>query len=265
MSRIWSGTPILPMSCRRKPYSSAGIARRAPGRSRAASSRRVALNPLRVLARAGVLRPERRSRAPRPSRGTRSRAGRAGRARSRRGDGGRARRGRAAPRRSWLGARRIGAPTLAPARRSTTPSSSSGRNGFSSSASAPAAPATSSTSSIPVRSTIRIDARVGAGLELPAEREPVHPGHADVEHDHVRLRGGDPLARPRRRSRPRRRRRRRPRTSSAAARGILNRRRPAAGASFPPDRSAYRLLLSAARTKLERDLPRLGERRRLAS
>jgi len=36
-------------------------------------------------------------------------------------------------------------------------------------------------------------ARLGAGLELPAEGEPVHSGHADVEHDHVRLGGGDPL------------------------------------------------------------------------
>ena len=80
--------------------------------------------------------------------------------------------------------------------------------------------------------------RVGGGLELPAEGEPVHPGHADVEHDHVRPGGGNPLlglggasslvdvdvdvleGRPQ------------------AGRGTLNRHLPATGASFPPDRNA---------------------------
>ena len=35
-------------------------------------------------------------------------------------------------------------------------------------------------------------ARVLARLQLAAEREPVHAGHADVEHDHVRTRRRDP-------------------------------------------------------------------------
>jgi hypothetical protein len=56
-SRIWSGTPILPMSCRRKPYSSAGSAAEV-GIDRARQLEGVALHPLRVLARPGVLRPE---------------------------------------------------------------------------------------------------------------------------------------------------------------------------------------------------------------
>ena len=36
-------------------------------------------------------------------------------------------------------------------------------------------------------------ARVGAFLQLPAKGEAVHAGHSDVEHDHVRPLGGDPL------------------------------------------------------------------------
>ena len=56
LSRIWSGTPILPMSWRRNPPR-CGI--RGELRVIARASRRVPLDALGVLARAGVLRPRR--------------------------------------------------------------------------------------------------------------------------------------------------------------------------------------------------------------
>ena len=59
LTRMSSGTPILPMSWSRNPYSSAGSAASAGSTARG-ELERVALHPLRVLARARVLRLQRR-------------------------------------------------------------------------------------------------------------------------------------------------------------------------------------------------------------
>ena len=175
LCRICSGTPILPMSCSRKPYSSEGFAAYA-GIEHACELERVALHAVGVLAACRCPSSRGRPRARRPCRGRRARAARAARARSRRGGGGRARRGAAAPPPSGRSTCATAFRRVPPASRSTTPSSSSGRNGFSRSASAPAAPATSSTSSRPVSSTTGISAVAGSDLSARQKASPSMPG-----------------------------------------------------------------------------------------
>jgi hypothetical protein len=178
---------------------------------------------------------------------------------------GRGRRGRAAPRRSAPWTRRIGAPTPDPAK--ALDDRRAARVAGTASTAArprPAAPATSSTSSMPGEQDDADPARAPHWpFSSRQNAEAVHPGHADVEHDHVGADAPNGATRPRRRSRPRRPRPGRPRRSSSGAGGtriVIDQQQ----AHFvsprieKPCRQRYRSL----GPNLERDLPRSGEPRR---